>query len=464
EMYKVNQEAAKQTTEYINAKNEQAEARRVEKAMIEKENRPWYEKGWDMASDFVGEVSGYYDAKRAATGVDPVTGRKLSEAERIAAGAMAVAGFIPVLGWAGRAAKGGKAIYSTVKGVTAASKTMDAYKTVKGMEILGKTEKGIYGLVSANGLAEGITGRDMFGNQLTDEQRKNSLFAGLTMLGIGGAGAALDKYGPKIPVPNITKPKMPFSNEHIKSLQNKANEALSHIKNKVGELKLPIRIKNEVLVSPQGQKFPILTIEKEPLKKLYPMAFSAKSGENVKINIKSIVGKKDLDDYRAELNVSKTHTIAVGKAEIPILENSVFKGASPEVRNQANLPSLDVVKPDREFKAPYDHIKNPKLAQFTRHAEEGVLNEFNDAVIKTGIDPKEVTGNLYIHQSNPRGVCNKCTKGLNKPFPEDKCGIFYQASMKYPNLKIIVTSEIDESVKTNGLTSFILQNGKIICK
>ncbi|MFY4775060.1 hypothetical protein [Metabacillus sp. RGM 3146] len=59
EMYKVNEEASKQAADYIKAKDEQSEARKVETAMIEKENRPWYQKGWDMASDFVGEASGY---------------------------------------------------------------------------------------------------------------------------------------------------------------------------------------------------------------------------------------------------------------------------------------------------------------------------------------------------------------------------------------------------------------------
>ncbi|MFI8493634.1 pre-toxin TG domain-containing protein [Peribacillus butanolivorans] len=67
----------------------------------ELENRPWYEKAWDTINTFTWEFTGYYDSIRASTGVEPVTGRKLSEAERIAAGAMAAAGFIPVVAWAG---------------------------------------------------------------------------------------------------------------------------------------------------------------------------------------------------------------------------------------------------------------------------------------------------------------------------------------------------------------------------
>ncbi|WP_309145501.1 pre-toxin TG domain-containing protein [Peribacillus simplex] len=80
--------------------------------------------------------SWYYDSIRASTGFDPVTGRKLSEAERIAAGAMAAAGFIPVVGWAGRAIKGGSALYKTAKGLNAANHALDAYKTTKGFSLL----------------------------------------------------------------------------------------------------------------------------------------------------------------------------------------------------------------------------------------------------------------------------------------------------------------------------------------
>ncbi|TKG98195.1 transposase, partial [Peribacillus simplex] len=94
-------EVAGQMKDYQTFKKQQAEARKIEQEMEELENRPWYEKAWDTTKTFTGEFTGYYDSIRASTGVDPVTGRKLSDAERIAAGAMAAAGFIPVVGWAG---------------------------------------------------------------------------------------------------------------------------------------------------------------------------------------------------------------------------------------------------------------------------------------------------------------------------------------------------------------------------
>ncbi|MCT4475601.1 T7SS effector LXG polymorphic toxin [Peribacillus frigoritolerans] len=193
DVYQVKDEVAGQMKDYQTFKKQQAEARKIEQEMEELENRPWYEKAWDTTKTFTGEFTGYYDSIRASTGVDPVTGRKLSDAERIAAGAMAAAGFIPVVGWAGRAIKGGSAIYKTAKGLNAANHALDAYKTTKGFSLLQKTEYGIYGLLAANGLGEAATGKDMFGNQLTEEQRQNGLLMALGIGGVAGAAKVADK-------------------------------------------------------------------------------------------------------------------------------------------------------------------------------------------------------------------------------------------------------------------------------
>ncbi|MGE1101711.1 ADP-ribosyltransferase [Peribacillus simplex] len=193
DVYQVKDEVAGQMKDYQTFKKQQAEARKIQQEMEELENRPWYEKAWDTTKTFTGEFTGYYDSIRASTGVDPVTGRKLSDAERIAAGAMAAAGFIPVVGWAGRAIKGGSALYKTAKGLNAANHALDAYKTTKGFSLLQKTEYGIYGLLAANGLGEAATGKDMFGNQLTEEQRQNGLLMALGIGGVAGAAKVADK-------------------------------------------------------------------------------------------------------------------------------------------------------------------------------------------------------------------------------------------------------------------------------
>ncbi|TYR81850.1 transposase [Priestia megaterium] len=198
ELYKVQKEMNEYATAYVDYNNQAEEVhelkKEAEQRAIEGANKPWYEKTWDTVSTFTGEVTGYYDYKRASEGIDPVTGEKLSTSQRVAAGAMAAAGFIPVVGWAGRAAKGGKAIYSTAKGINAADHALDAYKTSKSFKALEQAEKGLYGLVAANGLYEYTTGKDMFGNEISEQQRNSSLFQAF---GIAGAGALSSKYAAK---------------------------------------------------------------------------------------------------------------------------------------------------------------------------------------------------------------------------------------------------------------------------
>ncbi|KIL51077.1 T7SS effector LXG polymorphic toxin [Jeotgalibacillus campisalis] len=183
ELYQVKDEVQQRSVDYITYKEEQQQVREAQAKQAELDARPWYEKAWDTGTVFVGEISGYYDSKRAATGIDPVTGEELTETQRATAAALAAAGFIPVVGWGGRLVKGGKAIYNTSKGVNAATHSLDAYKSTKSLSALEKTEFGIYGLVSANGMTEYMTGRDLMGNELTDEQRNASLLQSTLLLG-----------------------------------------------------------------------------------------------------------------------------------------------------------------------------------------------------------------------------------------------------------------------------------------
>ncbi|WLR42624.1 hypothetical protein LC087_18405 [Bacillus carboniphilus] len=52
---------------------------------------------------------------------------------------------------------------------------------------------GIYGLVTANGFGEYLTGQDMFGNPLTNAQRQDSLHGALLGLTIGTAVHSLNR-------------------------------------------------------------------------------------------------------------------------------------------------------------------------------------------------------------------------------------------------------------------------------
>jgi hypothetical protein len=164
--------------------------------------------------------------------------------------------------------------------------------------------------------------------------------------------------------------------------------------------------------------------------------------------------KSDLDKYRAELNVPERNTVAVGKTDVQGLEGMTFKGASPQVRKDALLPDLDVIAPNRPIQSP------GKLPIDRKHAEEGVITEFVDAVSGAGLEPGQVKGTFYVHQSNPKGFCTKCIQGIDKPDIEP--GILRQLSERYPNLIIKGSSETIEGVSAAGRHSFTVQNGKYI--
>ncbi|WHY24073.1 ribonuclease YeeF family protein [Bacillus velezensis] len=269
EVYKSVIDVEKQGTTYIDAKAQQAEARRLQEKAEEEANKPWYEKTWDGICTFTGEVSGYYDYKRATEGVDPVTGEKLSTAERVTAGAMAAAGFIPVVGWAGRAFKGGKAIYKTGKAAIAAELALDAYKTGKSLDILKMSEMGAYGLVASNGFSEAVTGRDMFGNEVSEEKRKQgALEAALSLVGAGALAKNIDKG-----IPLATHSKV-----------QKANKTLEKVK----QFKVPtnVRVYAERPVTPDGFTFGIPTVrvdvETKSVKDLGIVKMASSGGGNSK--------------------------------------------------------------------------------------------------------------------------------------------------------------------------------------
>src|SRR5699024_6945974 len=86
-----------------------------------------------------------------------------------------------------------KAIHSTAKGMKAVDNSLSAYQYGKSLDVLRKTEYGIYGLASANGFGEYITGKDMFGNELSEEKRNQSLTESLFILGVSGMGMYADR-------------------------------------------------------------------------------------------------------------------------------------------------------------------------------------------------------------------------------------------------------------------------------
>ena len=166
------------------------------------------------------------------------------------------------------------------------------------------------------------------------------------------------------------------------------------------------------------------------------------------------VGSQDIQELRDKYDIPETNTVAVGKTEIPGLEDITFEGGSPKVRQQLGMLDLDTEMPGRSIKAPSN---NPL---FTRHAEEVVANKSDTAVQESGIPAEDVSGTLSIHRSNPSGVCKKCIHGLNNNSVQP--GVLKQLSLKYPNLIIKVTSELNADVKVTGRSELIIKNGEYV--
>lgn len=87
----------------------------------------------------------------------------------------------------------------------AADNALSAYQYGKSLNNLRKAEYGIHGLASANGFGEYITGKDMFGNELSEEKREQSLNEALAILGGNAAGVGLKKVNPTVNLGQVNK-------------------------------------------------------------------------------------------------------------------------------------------------------------------------------------------------------------------------------------------------------------------
>ena len=186
EAYRNREEISARTEEYIGFKKEQKEQREIIAEMEALENRSAWEKLWDTTKTFTGELTGYYDYLRAEKGIDPVTGEKLTTTQRVAAGSMAAAGYIPVIGWFGKGIKGAKAIHNTARASNAAAHALDAYRSKEAMSFVSMGEKGIYGLIAANEAKGYLTGTDLLGEEVSEDSQ--GLNGGLSLAAIVGAG------------------------------------------------------------------------------------------------------------------------------------------------------------------------------------------------------------------------------------------------------------------------------------
>ncbi|MFJ7746538.1 FtsX-like permease family protein [Peribacillus sp. NPDC097295] len=171
------------------------------------------------------------------------------------------AGIIPVFGWGAKAAKAGVVAYKATKGLNAADHMLDAYKSTKAMDILKQTEAGLYGLSAANGLGEAVTGKDMFGNELTEEQRQTSLMTALGITGIAGAAKAADKMasGTKL---------IPYSKEYVQNKVQKAQGTIKDMGKAIGKVEVPTGVKVRTVADSTGNTYKAIGVDKTTIKDL----------------------------------------------------------------------------------------------------------------------------------------------------------------------------------------------------
>ncbi|SDN08732.1 GHH signature containing HNH/Endo VII superfamily nuclease toxin [Fictibacillus solisalsi] len=90
-----------------------------------------------LAKDAAGELSGIYDAQRAATGIDPATGEKISGWGRVLAGGMFVFGLTPI----GKGVKAFKVVRTADKVIGVTKEGQAARRVVGSADVIGLGNK-----------------------------------------------------------------------------------------------------------------------------------------------------------------------------------------------------------------------------------------------------------------------------------------------------------------------------------
>ncbi|MGM0889992.1 MAG: hypothetical protein ACQEW5_24305 [Bacillota bacterium] len=112
---------------------------------------------------------------------------------------------------------------------------------------------------------EAATGKDMFGNQLTEEQRQNGLLMALGIGGVAGAAKVADK------VSSGTK-FIPYSKEFA---QNQVQKVQAFGR-EIGKVEVPLRIRVEELATAYGNNYKHVTFDKMTIKDIV-QKFAVKS-------------------------------------------------------------------------------------------------------------------------------------------------------------------------------------------
>jgi len=126
-------------------------------------------------------------------------------------------------------------------------------------------------------------------------------------------------------------------------------------------------------------------------------------------------------------------TIGVSKSnDIPEMQGKTYEGESGSIKKPW---------PWKEK----EHIRSISDVS-GKHAEEDLVNQMDQDLIKAGRPPDEIEGTIHMHIEQK--VCSDCSSGLSlkskaaRLGPNDEYGgVLYRFSKKYPKIEIIVSND-----------------------
>ncbi|MFJ7849955.1 HNH endonuclease signature motif containing protein [Peribacillus sp. NPDC097224] len=262
----------------------------------------------------------------------------------------------------------------------AADHALDAFKSTKAMDILKQTETGLYGLTAANGLGEAVTGKDMFGNELTEEQRQTSLMTALGITGIAGAAKVADKMA------NGTK-FIPYSKEFVQNQVQKAQGTIKDMGKALGKVEVPTGVKVREVADTTGNTYKSIGVDKTTMKDLAQKVTAKGDGSR---------GAVEKDDYFiGTLKGEKIHLKGVKVEEI------IYTKRLPEETAKLRKEFNSSVRKNflKEF------VNDPVRVEYLSKAG---LGEGDIDRMKDGLNPKgwQVHHNLPLDDGGTNAITN----------------------------------------------------------
>ncbi|MFE4240374.1 hypothetical protein ACFRK4_11090 [Peribacillus butanolivorans] len=194
---------------------------------------------------------------------------------------------------------------------------------------------------------EAVTGKDMFGNQLTEEQRHNRLLMALGIGGVAGAAKVADKVasGTKIhPLQQgICAKAGSYAKATITDIARSGKTTLKNIGEEIGKKEIPKRISMEQVSFAGGPTLRQVVMEKQTIKEAY-QKFTVKDSKVEGVSGESI--SKGTDK-----NI--TQGARYGERKIPNETYAKLRRASPSSKIQREVnKNIDDIIGTEDFALP----------------------------------------------------------------------------------------------------------------